>query len=82
MGRTRIGLLLALLGSLVLGVLFGWIFYRLYLLHVPEQVITAAQRGFSPVNFIGTGLLLGFVIWLWALLVAWLAPRFRSGAKR
>jgi hypothetical protein len=82
MSRLRIGLLLSLIGSLALGVLFGWIFYRLYLLHVPEQVITAAQKGFSPVNFIGTGLLLGIVIWAWALLVAWLSPRFRGGAKR
>ncbi|MBM4117793.1 hypothetical protein FJ251_08625 [bacterium] len=79
MSRLRVGLLLALVGSLVLGVVFGWIFYRPYLLHVPEQVITAAQKSF---NFIGTGLLLGVVIWIWALLVAWLAPRFRGNAKR
>ena len=81
MSRMRVGLLLALIGSLVLGVVFGWIFHRLYLTLVPKQWLSSFQESTSPFTFIGTGLLLGIVICLWALLVAWLAPRFRGRAK-
>jgi hypothetical protein len=81
MSRLRVGLVLALIGSLVLGVLFGWISYKVFLSNVPQQWLSSAQSTFTPAMYILTGLGLGILIWVWALLVAWLAPRFRGGSK-
>jgi hypothetical protein len=82
MQRSRVGLVLTLVGSLVLGVVSGLIFHRLFLSNVPQQWLSSAQTAIAPVTFVGTGLGLGIVICLWALLVAWLAPRFRNSAPR
>ena len=81
MSRLRIGLLLALIGSLAIGVMFGWVSYQVFLDNVAPQWLSNAQSALTPVTYIGTGLLLGVLICVWALLVAWLAPRFRSGPK-
>jgi len=82
MQSVRVGLILTLVGSLALGVVFGLIFHRLFLSNVPQQWLSSAQSAIAPLTFVGTGLLLGFVICLWALLVAWLAPRFRKTAPK
>lgn len=82
MQSFRVGLILTLVGSLVLGVVFGLIFHRLFLSNVPQQWLSSAQSAIAPLTFVGTGLGLGFVICLWALLVAWLAPRFRKSAPK
>ncbi|HOX25501.1 MAG TPA: hypothetical protein PLL30_11980 [Candidatus Krumholzibacteria bacterium] len=77
MSRLRLGLLLTLIGSLALGVIFGIIFHRLFLSNVPQQWLSSFQANTAPFSFIGTGLVLGVLIWGWAVLVASLAPRFR-----
>ena len=82
MQNVRVGLILTLVGSLVLGVVFGLIFHRLFLSNVPQQWLSSAQSAIAPLTFVGTGLVLGLVICLWALLVAWLAPRFRKPAPK
>lgn len=82
MSRLRVGLLLALIGSLVLGIVFGWTSYRVFLDNVPQQWLSNAQSAFTPAMYIGWGLIYGLAVCAWALLVAWLAPRFRGGAER
>ena len=82
MNRFRLGIILTLFGSLVLGVLLGVIFHRLFLANVPQNVLSEFGSKSSPFTFVGTGLLAGVVICVWSLLVAWLAPAFRRGSKR
>jgi predicted histidine transporter YuiF (NhaC family) len=82
MQSTRTGLILTLAGSLVLGVVFGLIYHWLFLKNVPQQWLSSAQTAITPAIFVGMGLLLGVVICLWALLVAWLAPRFRRSTPK
>ncbi len=77
MSPLRVGLILALIGSLILGVFAGWIFHRLFLAHVPEQCLSGFQASATPITFVGTGLVFGLAICIWALFVAWLAPGFR-----
>ena len=78
MSRSRVGIVLVLLGSLVLGAVAGVVFHRLFLSNVPEQWLSSFQANVTPFAFIGTGLLFGIVIAVWALIVAGLAPRFRA----
>ncbi len=81
MSRSRFGIILALVGSLALGTAFGYIFFKLFESNVPQQWLSSFQASTSPVTFIGTGTLLGLVIFLWSLVVAWLAPVLRSKKK-
>lgn len=78
MSRSRFGVVLALLGSVALGVVNGIIFHRLFLSQVPQQWLSSFQSQTSPFTFIGTGGLLGLVIFVWSMVVAWLAPGFRG----
>ncbi len=78
MNRSRWGLLIVLAVSLVLGVLAGWIFYRTFQANVPEAMLSQFSRATAPIQFIGYGLLLGLVIFLWTLLAASLARFFRG----
>jgi hypothetical protein len=73
---------MALIGSLILGVFFGWISYRIFKSNVPTQWLSDFQAHVTPAAFVGAGLLFGVAICIWALLVAWAAPRFRSRAER
>ena len=82
MSRSRFGIILALLGSLALGSAFGYIFLKLFESNVPQQWLSSFQASTSPFTFIGTGTLLGLVIFVWSLVVAWLAPGFRSKGKK
>ena len=81
MSRSRFGIILALVGSLALGTAFGYVFFKLFESNVPQQWLSSFQASTSPVTFIGTGTLLGLVIFLWSLVVAWLAPVLRSKNK-
>ena len=81
MSRSRFGIILALVGSLALGSVFGYVFLRLFEANVPQQWLSSFQASTSPVTFVGTGALLGLVIFVWALVVAWLAPVVRGKKK-
>lgn len=78
MSKLRVGLILTLVGSLVLGVLAGLVFLNLFKSQVPPAAISAFTKTSSPVTFVGTGLGFGIVIAAWTLLVAWLSPQFRA----
>jgi hypothetical protein len=83
MSKTRIGMVMVLLVSLVLGVLAGLVFLNLFKSQVPPAAISDFTRAASPVTFVGTGIGFGIVIAVWSILVAWLAPRFggKSGVR-
>lgn len=78
MDKTRVGLVLVLLVSLVIGVLAGLVFLNLFKSQVPPAALSDFVRTSSPVTFVVTGLGFGVVIALWSVLVAWVAPRFRG----
>lgn len=78
MNKTRVGLVLVLLVSLVIGVLAGLVFLSLFKSQVPAAALSDFVKTSSPVTFVGTGLGFGVVIALWSMLVAWVAPRFRG----
>lgn len=78
MSKTRIGMFMVLLVSLVLGVLAGLVFQNLFKSQVPPAVLSEFTKTFSPFAFVGTGVGFGIVIAIWSMLVAWLSPRFRG----
>lgn len=81
MNRARVGVLVVLAVSLGLGALAGWFFYRTFLANVPDALLSQFSRATAPIQFIGYGLLLGVIIFLWTLLAATLARYFRGGAR-
>lgn len=78
MNKPRVGMVLVLLVSLVIGVLAGLVFLSLFKSQVPTAALSDFVKASSPVTFVATGLGFGLVIALWSILVAWLAPRFRG----
>lgn len=78
MNKPRVGMVLVLIVSLVIGVLAGLAFLGLFKSQVPPAALSQFTTAASPVTFVGTGIGFGIVIALWSLLVAWLAPRFRG----
>lgn len=78
MKRRNVGLLVLLAGSLVLGALLGLVNYRLFLSNVPENYLSAMGRAMAPAQFIGVGLLIGLVMFVWSLLAIVLSRGFRA----
>ena len=78
MQRRNVGLIVLLAGSLVLGALLGLVNYRLFLSNVPENYLSAMGRAMAPAQFIGVGLLIGLVMFVWSLLAVVLSRGFRA----
>jgi hypothetical protein len=78
MKRRNVGLVILLAGSLVLGALLGMVNYRLFLSNVPETYLSAMGRAMAPAQFIGVGLLIGLVMFVWSLLGIVLSRGFRA----
>jgi hypothetical protein len=78
MNKLRVGMVLVLVVSLVIGVLAGVVSRTIFLKHVSAAEVSVAEKASATVTYITTGAVLGVVIALWSLLVAWLAPRFRG----
>jgi hypothetical protein len=78
MNRRNVGLLVLLAGSLVLGALLGLVNYRLFLSNVPENYLSAMGRAMAPAQFIGVGLVIGLVMFVWSLLAVVLSRGFRA----
>lgn len=78
MNKPRVGMVLVLVVSLVIGVLAGLVFLSLFKSQVPAAALSDFVKASSPVTFVATGLGFGLVIAIWSILVAWLAPRFRG----
>jgi len=77
MSRRTVGILLLLVGSVLLGFLSGHWFFRIFTVTVPPAVVTDFNRAAAYGYFLWRGLLLGFVIFLWAFLGVIAAPYFR-----
>lgn len=62
--------ILPLLGSLVIGVLAGQLFFGIFNKTVPPAVLTSFNKGTAHAYFIVGGVGLGIVMFVWSLLVA------------
>jgi hypothetical protein len=82
MSRRLVGIILLLVGSEILGLLAGQQFFRLMDSWVPPAVITDLSRSSARALYLMGGLGLGFVVFLWSLLAAWLARLFVGGARK
>jgi hypothetical protein len=74
----QVGLLLLLVGSLGIGVVMGEAFHRLFLSTIPPAMLSGFSRGSAHVIHIVYGACAGVVMFLWAILVAAMAPMFGS----
>ncbi len=81
MSRRLIGIVLAAVGSIALGVVAGQWFFGLFDKTVPPAVITDFNRGTAHGFFITYGLGFGVVIFAWTLLAVALA-RFFPGTPK
>ena len=67
MKNKIVALLVLLVGSEVLGVLFGNLFFRLFNHTVPPAVLTSFNKGTAHAAFLLYGVGVGFVIFLWGI---------------
>ncbi len=81
MSKRLIGIVLAAVGSLVLGYLAGERFFVLFDKTVPPAVITDFNRATAHGFFITYGLVLGVVVFAWTLLAVVLARFFPAAPK-
>jgi len=80
MSRRMIGILLLLAGSEILGVLSGHWYFGLFTRTVPTAVVTEFNRAAAYAMFLVRGLVLGLVLFLWALVAVKLSSFFRQPA--
>ncbi len=78
MSKTRVGVILVLLISLVIGVVAGLTFLSLFKSQVPAAALSDFTKTASPVTFVGSGVIFGVIIAAWSLIVAWVSPRFSA----
>jgi hypothetical protein len=78
MSRRTVGILLLWVGSEALGLLSGHWYFGIFNKTVPAAVITDFNRAAAHGYFLWRGLLLGAVIFLWAVLCVAVAPLFRA----
>ena len=62
--------ILPLLGSLVIGVIAGQLFFGIFNKTVPPAVLTSFNKGTAHAYFIVGGIVLGAGVFVWSLLVA------------
>jgi hypothetical protein len=75
--RRRWGLLLSLLGSLVIGLGAGHVYYGLYENSIPDALRAQTTLQATRAWFALWGVLFGVCIFVWSLIVVALAPYFR-----
>ncbi len=82
MRSKLVGLIILLVIGEVLGIVFGSIFFSLFEKTVPPAVLTSFNKGTAQAAFIVYGVIFGFVIFVWGIVVAWAAHIFRGGSKK
>jgi uncharacterized membrane protein len=83
MSKRLIGIVLAAVGSVVLGIVAAQWFFGLYDRTVPPAVLTSFNKGAAHGAFVAYGLGLGIAIFAWTLLAVGLARFFGAAdAKR
>ena len=78
MTRRILGLALLLAGSMVLGVLAGSAFYRLFRHTVPPAFLTGFNQAAAHAAFLGYGILSGAVVFVWSLVVVAVSRSLRK----
>ncbi len=78
MRSKGVGVLVLLIGSVLIGILFGHIFFGLFNKTVPPAVLTNFNKGTAYAAFIVYGLAAGVAIFIWGLLGIYGAKFFRS----
>lgn len=81
MSKRVIGLALSLIGSLGIGVLAAQKFFALFDKTVPAGSMTDLVRAGTHTAYIGTGIVLGLVIFGWTTAAVWLGRFFPAAAK-
>jgi len=81
MKRAWTGLLVLLIGSEIIGVLFGHIFFGLFNKTVPPAVLTSFNKGTAYGAFLVYGMGAGVLIFLWELLGIYASRFFRGGKQ-
>lgn len=81
MRNRLIGLLVLLIGSEVLGILFGNIFFRLFNHTVPPAVLTSFNKGTAHAAFLVYGLGAGFIVFLWGVVAIAGSKLFRGSSR-
>jgi cytochrome b561 len=76
-----LGLLLLLGGSLVLGLVVGQMFFRLFQSTVPPMALGAFQAGAAHAAHLTYGAALGVVVFGWVLLALVVSPIFRESGS-
>jgi hypothetical protein len=82
MKSKLVGLILLLVIGEVLGVVFGSIFFHLFEKTVPPAILTSFNKGTAHAAFIVYGLVCGFVIFVWGIVVAGAAHVFRGASGK
>ncbi len=81
MSKRLIGIVLAAVGSVVLGVIASQWFFGLFDKTVPPAVITSFNKSAVHGAFLGYGIGLGVLIFAWTLLAVALARFFPASPK-
>lgn len=81
MSKRLIGIILALVGSLVIGFMAGQQFFRIFDKTVPQGAMTDLVRAGTHTTYIFAGLMFGVVIFAWSLVIGTLARFFPGGSK-
>jgi hypothetical protein len=71
-----IGLVLSLVGSVIIGILAGQNFFRIFDKTVPAGSMTELVRAGTHTAYLVSGIVLGVVIFVWTILAAWMSRFF------
>ena len=80
--NRQFGLILLFIGSLVIGVLMGEMFHRVFMANIPPAMMSQFNQATAQITHIMYGVIAGVVIFVWAILAASLAPLFGSRSKK
>ena len=81
MSKRVIGLILNLVVCLAIGYFAGQKFYSVFRSTVPSGCMSDALQITAKGAYIGLGLMVGGVLFLWSTAAAWMARFFPAGAK-
>ena len=82
MSRRSVGILLLLGASVVLGVISGEWFFRLFVHTVPPMAVSAFSQSAAHAGFLTYGIVLGVVMCAWSLLAVVLSRFFRNAEPK
>lgn len=81
MRKKLVGLLVLLVGSEVIGIIFGNVFFRLFNHTVPPAVLTSFNKGTAHAAFLVYGLGAGLIVFLWGVAAIAGSKVFRGKSK-